>query len=111
MCAPSSPWRMRTPETSMSALRKSSRTPSTDGLSGSGAATSCTGRRNGSTFTDGSVMALLLAWPFAGDTERYYPDTASLTRSQAPGRPGALLAAQATGHGHVNVDGTLIETD
>lgn len=31
--------------------------------------------------------------------------------AQAPSLHGALLAAKAAGYSHVNIDGTLIETD
>lgn len=41
----------------------------------------------------------------------YLHEGIDVLAAQAPGLHGALLAAKAAGHHHVNIDGTLIETD
>jgi DDE superfamily endonuclease len=41
----------------------------------------------------------------------YLNEGINVLAARAPGLRGALLAAKAAGHSHVNIDGTLIETD
>jgi DDE superfamily endonuclease len=64
-------------------------------------------------FVDGTRLAQL-----AGDNAisastvyRYLHEGIDALAAQAPGLRGALLAARAAGHAHVQVDGTLIRTD
>src|SRR3954447_21848547 len=64
-------------------------------------------------FVDGTRLAQL-----GGDNAisastvyRYLHEGIDALAAQAPGLRGALLAARAAGHAHVQVDGTLIRTD
>jgi hypothetical protein len=64
-------------------------------------------------FLDGTRVAQL-----AGDNQvsgstayRYLHEAIDVLAAVAPGVHGALLAARAAGHTHVNLDGTLIRTD
>src|SRR3954463_10483863 len=64
-------------------------------------------------FLDGTRLAQLAADNRIGrsTTYRYLHEGIDALAAQAPGLRGALLAARAAGHTHVQVDGTLIRTD
>src|SRR3954468_3374300 len=64
-------------------------------------------------FLDGTRLAQLAADHRIGRSTayRYLHEGIDALAAQAPGLRGALLAARAAGHPHVQVDGTLIRTD
>src|SRR3954451_16328397 len=64
-------------------------------------------------FLDGTRLAQLAADNRIGRSTayRYLHEGIDALAAQAPGLRGALLAARAAGHTHVQVDGTLIRTD
>jgi hypothetical protein len=64
-------------------------------------------------FVDGTRLAQLAADNAisASTAYRYLHEGIDVLAAQAPGLRGALLAARAAGHTHVQVDGTLIRTD
>src|SRR3954454_6450941 len=64
-------------------------------------------------FVDGIRLAQLAADnAISGSTAyRYLHEGIDALAAQAPGLRGALLAARAAGHSHVQLDGTLIRTD
>jgi hypothetical protein len=64
-------------------------------------------------FVDGTRLAQLAAdhRVSASTAYRYLHEGIDVLAGQAPGLRGALLAARAAGHTHVQVDGTLIGTD
>jgi hypothetical protein len=64
-------------------------------------------------FLDGTRLAQLAADNAisASTAYRYLHEGIDVLAAQAPGLRGALLAARAAGHSHVQLDGTLIRTD
>ena len=64
-------------------------------------------------FVDGTRLAQLATDNRIGRSTayRYLHEGIDALAAAAPGLRGALLAARATGHPHVTVDGTLIRTD
>src|SRR4051794_39833751 len=64
-------------------------------------------------FLDGTRLAQLAADPAISTStaHRYLHEGIEALAGAAPGLRGALLAARAAGHTHVQVDGTLIRTD
>src|SRR3954449_5444959 len=64
-------------------------------------------------FVDGTRLAQLAADNAisASTVYRYLHEGIDVLAAQAPGLRGALLAARAAGHSHVQLDGTLIRTD
>jgi DDE superfamily endonuclease len=64
-------------------------------------------------FLDGTRMSQLVADNGISRSTGYdyLHEGIDVLAAQAPGLHGALLAAKAAGYSHVNIDGTLIETD
>ena len=64
-------------------------------------------------FVDGTRLAQLATDNRIGVSTayRYLHEGIDVLAAAAPGLPGALLAARAAGHPHVQLDGTLIRTD
>jgi hypothetical protein len=59
---------------------------------------------------DRSIHCGQLMWA-VGDGHVHGGPVPDVLAAQAPSLHGALLAANAAGYSHVNIDGTLIETD